>query len=353
VGEVEEVKRVQEQEGKEDGVASVAIPQELLEDVSCQLGISPDELAHVLANSSDTAAALSALRSIVPCYIAIKVKFESRRRGEVAGLFCVVADGLTGEVLDKSLWVGRNGLPEGFAIGASWESVMNAIRNIEEPMDNPTYKKVEKIFDALFTPTVINLLFRGEGKPESLLRIQEMLADEFHLDFIVDLELERFNRLRAELSKTLPESEGEGEPEEAREERDREGPKAESVQLFCKPYVDPLRGKAISDFSLGDLVEVSLDEGGNLARFVASVMAKSGQPAAFPVKAVERLPSGDYMVRLHISEGMEGIFKGSGEVRVKVLQPGRYAVPRVSPAFNVVFIGIILLGILLLIFVIW
>ncbi|WP_198469585.1 hypothetical protein [Acetomicrobium sp. S15 = DSM 107314] len=352
MGEVEEVKRVQEQEDKEDGVASVAIPQELLEDVSCQLGISPDELAHVLANSSDTAAALSALRSIVPCYIAIKVKFESRRRGEVAGLFCVVADGLTGEVLDKSLWVGRNGLPEGFAIRASWESVTNAIRNVEEPMDNPTYKKVEKIFDALFTPTVINLLFRGEGKPENLLRIQEMLADEFHLDFIVDLELERFNRLRAELSKALPESESEGEPEEAREERDREGPKAESVQLFCKPYVDPVRGKAISDFSLGDLVEVSLDEGGSLARFVASVMAKSGQPAAFPVKAVERLPSGDYLVRLHISEGMEGIFKGSGEVRVKVLQPGRYAVPKVSPAFAV-FIGIILLGILLLIFVIW
>jgi hypothetical protein len=351
VGEVEEVKRVQEQEGKEDGVASVAIPQELLEDVSCQLGISPDELAHVLANSSDTAAALSALRSIVPCYIAIKVKFESRRRGEVAGLFCVVADGLTGEVLDKSLWVGRNGLPEGFAIGASWESVMNAIRNIEEPMDNPTYKKVEKIFDALFTPTVINLLFRGEGKPESLLRIQEMLADEFHLDFIVDLGLERFNRLRAELSKVLPESEG--EPEEAQGEKDKGGPKAESVQLFCKPYVDPVKGKAISEVSLGDLVEVSLDEGGSLARFVASVMAKSGQPTAFPVKAVERLPSSDYLVRLHISEGMEGVFKGSGEVRVRIFQPGRYVIPKVNTAFTVIFIGIVLLGILLFIFVIW
>jgi len=351
VGEIEEVKRVQEQEGKEDRATSIAIPQELLEDVSCQLGILPDELAHVLANSSDTAAALSALRSIVPCYIAIKVKFESRRRGEVAGLFCIVADGLSGEVLDKSLWVGRNGLPEGLAIGASWESVMNAIRNIEEPVDNSTYKKVEKIFDAFFTPTVINLLFRGEEKPESLLRIQEMLADEFHLDFIVDFELERFNRLRAELSKALPESEG--EPEDTRGEKDKEGPKAESVQLFCKPYVDPVRGKAISEVSLGDLVEISLDEGGSLARFVASVMAKSGQPSAFPVKAVERLPSGDYLVRLHISEGMEGIFKGSGEVRVKVLQPGRYAIPKVSPAFAVIFIGIILLGILLLIFVIW
>jgi len=351
VDEVEGVKRAQEQEGKEDRATSIAIPQELLEDVSCQLGISPDELAHVLANSSDTAAALSALRSIVPCYIAIKVKFESRRLGEVAGLFCIVADGLTGEVLDKSLWVGRNGLPEGLAIGASWESVMNAIRNIEEPVDNSTYKKVERIFDAFFTPTIINLLFRGEGKPESLLRIQEMLADEFHLDFIIDLELERFNRLRAELSKALPESEG--EHEDTRGEKDKEGPKAESVQLFCKPYVDPVRGKAISDFSLGDLVEVSLDERGSLARFVASIMAKSGQPTAFPVKAVERLPSGDYLVRLHVSEGIEGIFKGSGEVRVKVLQPGRYAIPKISPAFAVIFIGIILLGILLFIFVIW
>jgi len=38
---------------------------------------------------------------------------------------------------------------------------------------------------------------------------------------------------------------------------------------------------------------------------------------------------------------------------VKVLQPGRYAIPKVSPAFAVIFIGIILLGILLFIFVIW
>jgi len=351
VSEIEEVKEVQTQESKEDRATSIAIPQELLEDASCQLGISPDELAHVLASSSDTAAALSALRSIVPCYIAIKAKFESRRRGEVAGLFCIVADGLTGDILDKSLWVGRNGLPEGFAIGASWESVMNAIRNIEKPVDSSTYKKVERILDAFFTPTVINLLFRSEEKPESLLRIQEMLADEFHLDFIVDLELERFNRLRAELSKVLPESEG--EPEEAQGEKDKGGPKAESVQLFCKPYVDPVKGKAISEVSLGDLVEVSLDEGGSLARFVASVMAKSGQPTAFPVKAVERLPSSDYLVRLHISEGMEGVFKGSGEVRVKIFQPGRYVIPKVNTAFTVIFIGIVLLGILLFIFVIW
>lgn len=351
MSEIEEIKEVQAQEGKEDRATSIAIPQELLEDVSCQLGISPDELAHVLANSSDTAATLSALRSIVPCYIAIKAKFESRRRGEVAGLFCIVAEGLTGDILDKSLWVGRNGLPEGFAIGASWESVMNAIRNIEEPVDSSTYKKVERILDAFFTPTVINLLFRSEEKSESLLRIQEMLADEFHLDFIVDLELERFNRLRAELSKVLPESEG--EPEEAQGEKDKGGPKAESVQLFCKPYVDPVKGKAISEVSLGDLVEISLDEGGGLARFVANIMAKSGQPTAFPVKAVERLPSGDYLVRLHISDGMEGIFKGSGEVRVKIFQPGHHVIPKVNPAFAVIFIGIILLGILLFIFVIW
>jgi len=34
----------------------------------------------------------------------------------------------------------------------NWESVMNAIRNLEEPMDSSTYKKVERILDSLFTP---------------------------------------------------------------------------------------------------------------------------------------------------------------------------------------------------------
>lgn len=355
VDEKEEVKRAQTQEGKRDRAVSVAIPQELLEDASRQLGISPEELARVLVDSSDPAAAFSALRSIAPRYVAIKVKFESRRRGEVAGLFCIVADGLTGEVLDKSLWVGRNGLPEGFAIGASWESVMNAIRNLEEPMDSPTYKKVERILDSVFTPTAVNLLFRLEEKPESPLRIQEMLANEFHLDFIVDIEMERFNRLRAELSKILPDSEIEGkeEAEAAEEETDKREKKLETLQLFCKPHVDPVKGKATSELSLGDLVGVSLDEGGTLARFVANIMAKSDQPLAFPVKAVEHLPSGDYVVRLHISEGIEGIFKGSGEVRVKIFQPGRYIISKTNPAFTVIFIGVFILLGLLIAFIIW
>jgi hypothetical protein len=51
---------------------------------------------------------------------------------------------------------------------------------------------------------------------------------------------------------------------------------------------------------------------------MARIYQKGGREAVFPVESVERQPSGDILVRVAISEGVHGLIKVSGEVRIRV-----------------------------------
>lgn len=326
--------------------------------------ISFDELAQLLrCSSEDVRAAVATLdrdpdkardmlKSLAPAYLAVKGRFEARRRGEVNGGFCIVADGHAGTLLDSVVWAGVYELPQGFTARASWESVRAAITGISAFPDRMMYRKVQSILEPLLTPTAVNVLFQSPDTVTTFIgRLKESLSNQFRVEFIVDLHVEHFNQLRLDMSPV-------GRKLESREAPPREdaSPKevrsdVEEIKIFCAPILDPVHGKPASALRVGDVVEVSFEQAQGLGRFIGRLISRSGLVPAFAVEEVRSLPTGDVSVRLSVSEGIVGAMKLSPTYRIR-LHSSKLNVFRRSATSLRLFmqVGIFVAAVLLLLF---
>ncbi len=85
------------------------------EELARLLHCSPEDVQATAATlDKDPDKAREMLKSLAPAYLAVKGRFEARRRGEVNGGFCIVADGHSGTLVDSVVWVGTYELPQGF-----------------------------------------------------------------------------------------------------------------------------------------------------------------------------------------------------------------------------------------------
>ena len=94
-------------------------------------------------------------------------------------------------------------------------------------------------------------------------------------------------------------------------------PSLGSVQVVCRPVLDPVKGKAVSDLQKGDYLVVELEKTGGLATIINKIVERTGENTVFPVTSVERLQSGQALVKLHISNGIEGILRVSADLKLK------------------------------------
>jgi len=333
-----------------------SLPDRVFSELCSALNCSREDVEGAIrASKVDPREALEILQALAPSYVAIKGRFASRKRGDTNGAFCLVADGLTGESLDLEIWVGDVDLPAGFDIGASWESVRSTLRDIPVTTEKGASRLLESLLRANFPATAVNALFKSpEALAEKQQAIKEALSSSFRVDLSCDLVLERFHKIRFDRSplarRGLPEPSAEPTPEGSRQETLTP---ASQIRVPCRPYLDPVRGKPTSRLVPGERIPITVDESTGLGRLMGRILQKSGRPTVFPVESLEKQASGDVLVLLALSEGMKGIIKLPGEVRVRVAEPsdGSMGLPDRGPllvAVALVGVGIALVAVLYL-----
>lgn len=295
------------------------LPKETADELCALFSCSPEALEVVLRSTSgDPSKILALVRTLTPEYIAVKARFDARKRGELGGALCFVARGNTGEILDESFWVSGKSLPETFDIDAGWESVRTAIATIGGTPERTLYTRMLKAAKAIFTPTAINKLFQSRSAKEQILSaLGESFSEIVHYDLVYDLKTEIFNKARLEAGGISVDE----QPKEA-PAREEEGESSAlgalgTVQVLCRPVLDPVHGKAVSDLRRGDVVMVELEKTGGVSSIISRVFERSGEHPAFPVLSVERLPSGQLLVKLHISTGIEGVLKAGTDLKLR------------------------------------
>ena len=295
------------------------LPKETADELCALFSCSPEALEVVLRSTSgDPSKILALVRTLTPEYIAVKARFDARKRGELGGALCFVARGNTGEILDESFLVSGKSLPETFDIDAGWESVRTAIATIGGTPERTLYTRMLKAAKAIFTPTAINKLFQSRSAKEQILSaLGDAFAEIVHYDLVYDLRTEIFNKARLEAGGITLED----KPKEA-PAREEEGESSAlgalgTVQVLCRPVLDPVHGKAVSDLKRGDIVMVGLEKTGGVSAIISKVFERSGDTPAFPVLSVERLPSGQLLVKLHISTGIEGVLRAGTDLKLK------------------------------------
>jgi len=295
------------------------LPKETADELCALFSCSPEALEVILRSTSgDPSKILALVRTLTPEYIAVKARFDARKRGELGGALCFVGRGNTGEILDESFWVSAKSLPETFDIDAGWESVRTAIATVGGTPERTLYTRMLKAAKAIFTPTAINKLFQSRSAKEEILSaLGEAFSEIVHYDLVYDLKTEIFNKARLEAGGITVDE----KPKEAPARDDESDPSVlgslGTVQIPCRPVLDPVHGKAVSDLRRGDVVTVELEKTGGVSAIISKVFERSGEHPAFPVLSVERLPSGQLLVKLHISTGIEGVLKAGTDLKLR------------------------------------
>ncbi len=255
---------------------------------------------------------VQSLRSSRAPYLAIKGSFEARKRGDIVGAFCLLTHGESGEIRDRKVWASYGAMEEGFSINAQWEAVRNAIDAIEKPSDSSIYKECNKVLDSYVTPTSINLLYRSSKEKQTFpQKIKEGFSKAFHVDCFVEIRMEYLEEARVRSALPPP-------PTPSPEEESAPLPGEHQIySVACSPVVDPARGKPVVLLERGDLVEVSFSYSSGLGKLICRYLDNTGKRPSFPVVTKKRLPSGDYIVQIQISEGIEGIFKSSPSLMLR------------------------------------
>ncbi len=291
-----------------------------LEELMALLHCSREELeGAVAALGVSDAHARQVLGSLAPSYLAIKGRFFSRKRGTAAGAFCLVADGRSGVVRDRIVWVGVQELPQTFSVDAGWEAVRSALLSTNVAPDRLLLRKIDQAIGPLTGPTELNVLFSFPEKLEIFAsRFKEALTNVFHVDFVIEIRMERFQRSRFE--GVFP---PEAQKEEPAPQEVSEGGDDGHLQIYCVPVIDPVRGKPANLLQLGDLVEVDFDKVSGFGRYVGRLCARTGRVPVFPISRISLLPSGDYHVRLDIADDVSGVMKIAPSYRLRVHAPRR------------------------------
>ncbi len=327
--------------------SSEGLSDQTTEELCAMFGCSRESLGVLLASAgSDPSGILALARSLSPAYLAIKILFEPRRREGPGGAVCLIARGSSGEILNETFLVGNRSLLSGIHIDADWEAFRMTLRSFEGKGERDLYLSMTKIIKAVFLPTAINRLFHGDEEQESLLAALEMeFREQMHREFIFSLSTETFNSVRLEEG-GLGEEEDVPPPPASAGETPLIPGRPGALQIACKPVLDPVRGKAISDLKEGDRVHVQLDTTGGLSALVAKIFQRTGEQTIFPVLSLERLPSGQSLLRLAISPGVVGTVIGGTDIRLKVSSPLQEKSKGLSPQGKRYAAAAILLGIL-------
>ena len=306
-----------------------------------------------------------------PEFLALKSTFTPSR-GDMGGGFCVIFEGKTGKTVFQAFWLAKPYSP-GTLIESSqtWRKFVQSLPRMG-PLDKNWGGKLQEQMKDILRIEEKKKLYENYTRPK-LRQIESMLRRSFEgttqcvFSSTTDAEpVSRMELERAKIIKPLPPSpeqlaimqhEEEERKKAEEEEQARENAKKDAnfdgTIIMCTAMVDPVRGKASSEISPGDIIGVNI-EGEGTSALIKKFMDENGIEPMFPVVEIKET-AGKKFLYVKISDEIRGAIGITKDIKIKIKDdsPQDQVNPRhVSFLGDILFFGVLGVAVLALLFVI-
>ena len=305
-----------------------------------------------------------------PEFLALKSTFIPSR-GDMGGGFCVIFEGKTGKTVFQVFWLAKP-----FATGGTMIEPTKDWRNFVKrlpqsgPLDKDWGEKLQAQLKEILTSEEKRKLFENYTKAkirqlESIIRRSFETATGCVFSAATEAEpIQRPELERAKVVKPLPPSpeeqarrqrEQEEREKAEQEEKEKEAAKKdgnfEGTIIMCTPLVDPVRGKASSEITPGDIIGVKI-EGDGTSALVKKYLDENNIEPLFPVDEIKET-AGKKFLYVKISDEIRGAISITKDIKIKIKEnPQQEKQNGASLSFfgDIIFFGVLgiaLIGLLL------
>ena len=309
-------------------------------------------------------------KSSTPEFLALKSTFTPSR-GDMGGGFCVIFEGKTGKTVFQVFWLAKP-YASGVIIEPSkdWRTFVKRLPQMG-PLDKDWGEKLQEQLKEILTVPEKKKLFENYTKVklrqlESIIRRSFENASQCVFSSVTDAEPVARNELeRAKVIKPLPPSpeevarqKREKEEQERAEQEEKEKEEAkkdgnfEGTLIMCTPVLDPVKGKASSALTPGDIVEVGI-EGEGTSALVKKYLEENNIEPLFPIDEIKDT-GGKKFLYVKISDEIRGVVTITKDIKIKIKDNTPDTQPTASLSFfgDIFFFGVLGMSLIILLLVI-
>ena len=268
-----------------------------------------------------------------PEFLALKSTFTPSR-GDMGGGFCVIIEGKTGRTVFQVLWVAKP-YAEGVIIEPSkdWRTFVKRLPQLG-PLDKDWGEKFQEQLKGILTVQEKRKIYENYTRMklrqlESIIRRNFEATSQCVFSSVTDAEpIARGELERAKVIKPLPPSaeevarkkrEQEEKERQEKEEKEREEAKKEGnfegTLIMCSPVLDPVKGKASSALTPGDIIEVGI-EGEGTSALIKKYLEENNIDPVFPIEEI-RDTGGKKFLYVKISDEVRGVVTITKDIKIK------------------------------------
>jgi len=214
-----------------------------------------------------------------------------------------------------------------------FDALYDALANRAQVPDDAAFSHNEaELYKFLDVSRTLNGVARSRNLKQAEQAISRFCADSLHLKAVTfvffedatESQLERFAHEKNETPESLPTETSEASDTEEPAAADAAEPSAEKgprdLIVRCEPVLDPVRGVAMSELSVGDTVCARLpDDSIFYKMFVKNFQDFDGVITA-QVNGILVNELGTAIVSLQLADDVSGVMKMSGKVKVKMAE---------------------------------
>ena len=254
-------------------------------------------------------------------YGAFKCYFHTPKRGDIRGAFCLLFDGLKGELLENVFWVTRAYSDKPLDVNIGWRELTKVIPEIG-PYEKSLGEKLSNSLLGVFTSARRMEILQHSSHSEILKDVCEDIQKDFERITHYFLELEAaLETLSVDemIEAGVLSEEKEQEERRSAENTDEKKSFADTI-IHCLPVIDPIHGKPVSELQPGDMIEVKIQGGVGATGLVQQYLISTNQDAIFPVESIERKTDEKTYILLGINEEIKGLITVTKDLRLRVLE---------------------------------
>lgn len=300
-----------------------------------KLGIDVRDIAAATEKRPEPEPAPEPVKKSEPEFLALKSTFIPSR-GDMGGGFCVIFEGKTGKTVFQVFWLAKP-----FASGNTmieptkdWRNFVKRLPQLG-PLDKDWGEKLQAQLKEILTSDEKRNLFENYTKVkirqlESIIRRSFESATGCVFTAATEAEpIQRSELERAKVVKPLPPSpeelerqkrekaqrEHEEQQEKEKEEANKDGT-FEGTIIMCTPLVDPVKGKASSEITPGDIIGVKI-EGEGTSALVKKYLEENNIEPLFPVDEIKET-AGKKFLYVKISDEIRGAISITKDIKIKI-----------------------------------
>ena len=304
-----------------------------------------------------------------PEFLALKSTFTPSR-GDMGGGFCVIFEGKTGKTVFQVLWVAKP-YATGVIIEPSkdWRNFVKRLPQLG-PLDKDWGEKLQEQLKSILTIAEKRKLYENYTKVkirqlESIIRRNFESVSQCVFSSVTDAEPVARNELeRAKVIKPLPPSaeevarrkreqeEKERKEQEEKQQKDAKDGIFEGTLILCTPVLDPVKGKASSSLTPGDIIEVGI-EGDGTSALIKKYLDENNIEPVFPIEEI-RDTGGKKFLYVKISDEVRGVVTITKDIKIKTKgnQEEEANAAHVAVFSDIFFFGILGMALIILLLVI-